>query len=513
MSSSLPQRTVVVGWIVFVTTLLAYCMLGCSKPVAPAPKSDSSKPLAQQVVLPKSTPVSEVPKAATPVVKKDLDYTNVLLLTVDTLRADHLGCYGSTNPTSPHIDAVAKEGAVFEHAFAPKGSTWPSLASIQTGLFPVTHGVRYNGMTLSSEHDTLAEVLRPPGYTCAVFIANGGSQRWEGFDMKVILKDEPRDKAVSDAAIKWLEDNEGKKFYLWCHYMAPHGPYEPVKDFNTFTDKQYKGDFNGSYERLTRVFVRQEPISDADLAYVKGLYDGEVSFTDYQIGRVLDKVASLGILDDTLVIISADHGEELGDHHHYFHHQASLYEGVLHVPLIFKLPGKVPAGLRVATPVSLVDIAPTVCTLLGIEPLKTYEGVNLAPVFAGEKLERGPVFGEWGDKMLYIRNDEYKYIYNPEGFQPPVKREREAANPNQRRKRDYGLPMKKHELYAIAKDPREQTEISEKSPETIGALEAALKSGYIDKFGWKYGNHAEEQLQQQLDPQTRQELEALGYVQ
>ncbi|MBM3290533.1 MAG: sulfatase, partial [Candidatus Hydrogenedentes bacterium] len=447
------------------------------------------------------------------VVKKDLDYTNLLLITTDTLRAGHLGCYGNPNDTSPRADAVAKEGTLFEYAYAPKGSTWPSLATIQTGLHPVTHGVRYNGMTLDSKFDTLAEILAPHGYASALFIANGGQQRWEGFEMKVLLKNEPRDRAVSDAAIDWLEKNGDKKFYLWLHYMAPHGPYEPPKEFNRFTDKNYSGSLDGSYDRLTRAFVKQEKLTDADLAYVRGLYDGEVAFNDDQVGRVLDKVASLGILDDTLVVISADHGEELGDHHGYWHHQASLYEGTLHVPLIFRLPGKVPAGVRDATPVSLVDIAPTVLELLGVDRPTAYEGVGLSAVFNKQPLDRGPVIGEWGDKMLYIRTGDHKYIYNPSGFEPPVKRERNQANETQRGKNDHTLPMKKQELYAVASDPREQQEISGASADTIAKLEAELKTGYIDKFGWKLENKAEEKLQQQLDPETRRELENLGYVQ
>ncbi|NUM53234.1 MAG: sulfatase [Candidatus Hydrogenedentes bacterium] len=494
----------------FCCVTLALGVGACSKPAEPAPTAQ--EPLARQIETP--APPETPAKPAEPIVKKDLDYTNLLIITVDTLRADHLSCYGNPNPTTPNIDAVAKEGTLFEYTFAPKGSTWPSLATIQTGLYPVTHGVRYNGMTLDSKHETLAETLAPKGYTSAVFIANGGQQKWEGFEMRVILKDEPRDKGVSDAAVDWLDKNGDKKFYLWLHYMAPHGPYEPLKEFNRFTDTNYKGDLDGSYERLTRAFVRREKLSDADIAYVKGLYDGEVAFNDFQIGRVLDKVASLGILDDTLVVISADHGEELGDHHGYWHHQASLYDGTLHVPLIFQLPGKVPAGVRETTPVSLADIAPTVLELLGVERPQAYEGVSLAAAFNEQPIERGAVFGEWGDKMLFVRTKEHKYIYNPSGFEPPVKRERnQAGGEAQRKKGDHTLPIKKFELYDIAKDPRELSDIGAQSADVIGKLDAELKAGYIDKYGWKLENKAEELLQQQLDPEMRKELENLGYVQ
>lgn len=483
--------------------------MGCGQDKSP-PEAAPSAPLAQPVPIAQPAKREEAPKPPAP--KKDLDYTNVLLITVDTLRADHLGCYGYDKTTTPNLDALAKDGAVFEFTMAPKGSTWPSLATILTGLYPVTHGVRVNGMHLDSKHDTLAELLKPAGYAGAVFIANGGNQAWEGFDTLVKVKEEPRDRVLTDAALEWLDGNADKKFFLWLHYFAPHGPYEPPKEFHTFTDPNYKGDIDGSYDALTRVFVRKRDLSPEDLAYVKGLYDGEVAFTDHEIGRVIDKVASLGILDDTMVVFSADHGEELYDHHYYFHHQASLYEGVLRVPLIVRWPEKVQAGRKITQPVSLADIAPTILELLGMDRPAVMEGISLVPAIAGEPLERGPVFGEWSDKMLYIRTAEHKYIYNPTGFQPPVKREREQAEDTSRLKGDHTLPIRNRELYAIQQDPREQSDISEASAEVVAALEAQLKSGYIDKYGWKLDANVEGALEQQLDEETRKELEALGYV-
>ncbi|GMU93034.1 MAG: putative sulfatase [Candidatus Hydrogenedentota bacterium] len=448
-----------------------------------------------------------------PVPQRDVGHTNFLLITVDALRADHLHCYGYPKETSPVLDALAAEGALFEKAFAPKGSTWPSLATILTGLHPVTHGVRYNGMRLASEHDTMAEVLRPLGYDCAVFISNGGQQRWEGFDVKSIIRDEPRDAGVTEQAVAWLKEHADDKFFLWVHYFAPHGPYTPSDEFNRFTDPNYRGTIDGSYDTLTRVFTQQQNLKPEDVAHVKGLYDGEVLFTDTQMGLLLDELKAHGVYDDTLVVFSADHGEELHDHHRYFHHQASLYDGTIQVPLIFKLKDKIPPGLREKLPVSIVDIAPTVLELLGVGIPKEYEGTSLVPVFRDEKLARGPVFGEWGDKMLYIRTDEYKYIYNPSGFHPPVKREREEANEGgrNRRRNEHALPMKERELYKVSEDPGEQQEISEAAPEVVAELEKELAS-FREKYGWRLENKAEEQLQKDLDPQTREELEALGYV-
>jgi len=501
----------------FSSVCLAVAVLvGCGNPEPPQAARPVQRPLAAQV---KIESVPEAPAAAPrkPVAldafpQKELGHTNILLITVDALRADRLGTYGHTNATSPNIDALAASGAVFEYALAPKGSTWPSLATILTGVYPVTHGVRYNGMALASEHDTLAEMLAPAGYTSAVFIANGGNQKWEGFETRQIIKEEPRDRGVTDAALPWIDQHAGEKFFLWLHYFAPHGPYTPMNEFDAFTDPKYSGDIDGAYDTLTRVFVRKEKLEDADLAYINGLYDGEVLTADHEISRVIEKVASLGLLNDTLIVISADHGEEMYDHHNYFHHQASLYEGTLRVPLIVRLPGKVPAGTRCATPVSVVDIVPTVLDIAGVPHPQNLQGKALTPVFEGQALDRGPIFGEWGDKMLYVRTATHKYIYNPSGFQPPVKREREAADSAQTRNREHTLPMKNQELYDVTSDPKELKDLSETSPELRATLQDQLKSGYIEKYGWKLENKAEEDLQNQLDDETRKELEALGYV-
>jgi len=499
--------------------LFVVAALGCNNAErtsdrAPAESASTRQPLAVQVAKPEA-PAPQIVRTAVSVdalPQKDLAHTNILLITVDALRPDHLGCYGYPKPTSPNIDALAKDGVVFEHAMAPKGSTWPSLASILTGLYPVTHGVRYNGMNLDSKHDTLAEMVAPAGYTSAVFIANGGNQRWEGFEPRVPIKEEPRDPNLTNAALPWLDENADKKFFLWLHYFSPHGPYDPPKEFDTFTDPSYDGTIDGSYEMLTRVFVRQQDLSPADVAHVKGLYDGDISITDVEIGRVVEKVASLGLLNDTLIVISADHGEELYDHHKYFHHQASLYEGTLKVPLIIRLPGVVPAGKRVSQPVSHTDIVPTILELTGLPIPSNLHGMSLVPAWGDGTFERGPVFGEWGDKMLVIRTAQHKYIYNPSGFEPPVKRERNEVDPSVQRKNDHSIPMKKQELYEVLTDPKELKELSETSAEVISGLEQQLKAGYQDKWGWKLENKAEEKLQNELDDETRKELEAMGYV-
>lgn len=461
-------------------------------------------------------------------------YTNVLLLTIDTLRADRMSCYGASRETTPNIDAIAKEGVVFENAFALRNSTWPSLATIMTSLYPIQHGVRHNGLRISNEPLTLAEYLSGHEYVCSAVYANATAQNWEGFHFRYPIDQEPVDGRATHTAVKWLNEHKGRKFFMWLHYLAPHQDYAPPDEFRKFVDPAYKGPIDGSKDSISNATLKRFEVTDADVQQVLNLYDGELLFIDNEVKKVIDVLKEQGIYDNTIIIISADHGEELNDHHGYYGHGASMYDGVLRVPLIVRFPGAVPAGVRENTLVQHLTIAPTICELLGLPIPEQFVGKSLVPLFKGEKVDYGPAIAEMKDEMLSIRTAEYKYISNPMNYKPRKLNEdrRQRAGvvlPKDARRRGADVegegnidtttvdptllevPMKEQELYHVATDRLEQKEIAAEKPEVVEDLKKQL-SVFQEKYNWKFGHEVDVRIQNEVDPQLKEELEAMGYV-
>jgi arylsulfatase A-like enzyme len=267
------------------------------------------------------------------------DNLNVVLITLDTLRADHLGAYGSTDVRTPNLDQLAREGVVFEQAMTSAPLTLPAHSSILTGQFPPRHGVRDNGgFFLGPEQVTMAEVLFNQGFktgaTVAAFVLDskwgldqGFATYQDDFDltnvkaMSLASVKRPGNEVV-DLALKWMEGVADQRFFSWLHLYDPHAPYESPEPYRS----EYKG----------------HP------------YRGAIAFTDAQVGRVLTFLKDRGIADRTIVIISGDHGESLGEHgeetHGFF-----IYESSMHVPLIVRAPFSNTVGRRVARPVRTVD--------------------------------------------------------------------------------------------------------------------------------------------------------------
>ncbi|GMU93033.1 MAG: hypothetical protein AMXMBFR4_20910 [Candidatus Hydrogenedentota bacterium] len=461
-------------------------------------------------------------------------YTNVLLITIDTLRVDRMSCYGASRETTPTIDAVAKEGMLFEHAYAQRNSTWPSLATIMTSQYPVQHGVRHNGLMMKNDSLTLAEILAQHGYLCAASYANATSQNWEGFHFRYPIDHEPVDERATHAAVKWLNEHKGHKFFMWLHYLAPHQDYTPPQEFRKYVDAAYDGPIDGSKESITNATVKRFEVTDRDLQQVFNLYDGELLYVDNEVKKVLDVLRDQGVYDHTLIIISSDHGEELYDHHGYFGHGASLYDGVLRVPLILRLPGTIPAGKRDATVVQHLTIAPTVLDVLGIPIPEAFAGKSLAPLFRGEKADFGPAISEMKDQILTIRTADYKYIYNPTNYKPRKLNEerRQRAGIGAARVGKGGgtdveadvdvdestvdpellvMQMKEQELYYVAEDPLEKKEISEGKPDVVESLKKEL-AAFQSEYRWAFGHEVDKRIQTEIDPELKEKLEAMGYV-
>lgn len=258
----------------------------------------------------------------------------IVLISIDTCRPDYLGCYGYSRNTSPNIDAVAREGILFENVISPIPTTLPAHSSLFTGTIPPYHGIHDNmNYRLEDSHVTLAEILKDNGFTTAgivsAFVLNSHFGVAQGFDhyndefettLNTTGVDERLGAETSRFAIEWLKENNDEKFFLFLHYYDPHYTYEPPEPF-----KSAFQDLSEDKKKTKR--------------YTQNNYAGEIAYTDHCIGQVIDNLKKLGIYDSTLIIILSDHGEMIGEHkeatHTYF-----IYQSAVKVPMIFKLPGE-----------------------------------------------------------------------------------------------------------------------------------------------------------------------------
>lgn len=428
---------------------------------------------------------------------------NIVLFTVDTLRADRVGCYGNApaagSPT-PFADRLAAEGVAFEQCFATRGLTHPSLASLLTGKFPITHGLRHNGMALPPAHSTLPALLKRAGYRTAGFASNLDIGHWpfwvRGFDVaedgvEGRLKEEGYtnshafqrvwdDRTVAKA-IRWIEGlpADGTPFFLWVHLYDVHDPYTPLEeDAARFRDPGYAGPLRhptappgpNARDRITKTLsdwtLGRAEYRPADVAQVKALYDAQLAAVDAKLGRVHAALERRGLLQGALVAYSADHGDELGDHHRYFAHGASIYDSVLRIPLIVAWPGRAAAGGRVRGLAQNLDLFATLLEAAGAEPPAGTEGVSLLRALADPAAPTGRefAFGEWEDLIYSVSDGAWKYIHNPQGARP--------QKPPYSMTEDQGFPYQCHELYRVEVDPLEQRNLFDrKHPEARRLLQ------------------------------------------
>ncbi len=275
---------------------------------------------------------------------------NLVMITIDTLRPDHLECYGYKSIRTPHINGLAADGILIENAYTPIPLTLPSHASIFTGTYPLFHGVRdFTGFTLSKQRTTLATMLQAAGYSTGAVVGSAVLEsRWgldQGFDFYYdnfpfsLTQDwQPIAERTGDVVVRealgWLDGIKGKRFFLWVHLFDPHDPYSPPAAY----DNQYRG----------------RP------------YDGEIAFTDEMVGRILGYLKQNNLYNRSLIVLLSDHGEGLGEHGEKYH-GFFIYDSTLRIPLIFKLPGDVEfRGKRLAGPLRTIDIVPTVLQILGL---------------------------------------------------------------------------------------------------------------------------------------------------
>jgi arylsulfatase A-like enzyme len=441
---------------------------------------------------------------------------SVLLITVDTLRADRLSLLGNPRKTSPSIDAWAANGVVFELAYAPRGQTWSSLTSLLTGKYPIAHGVRTNGDQLRPEHRTLAEWLAAEGFATAAFLTNMGAAPNRGFREKAVFRDPSRsqsdwDREAVDGAIGFLERQRGERFFAWVHLMEPHEPYLAPAPYRDRWIADYAGPYDGSSEQLDRVALDPSvPFQTRDKDAIFALYDGQIASTDAEIARLLGALARLGLDGETLVILTADHGEELLDHNRYAFHSASIYDSVLRVPLVFKFPGRIGGGRRVASVVELIDVLPTVCELLSLPAPPGTQGQSLVPLLDGARAERArsEAFFEWSppgrdrspsatDRIFALRQDRWKLVSNPAGLRP--------WNRPYLRIPGSGFSLARTELYDLEADPHETRNLAAAQPEIVRRLASRLDQ-------WLAGELPRQGASDAPGEEALEQLRQLGYI-
>lgn len=343
--------------------------------------------------------------------------TDVLLVSIDTLRADALGCYGNPRAQTPTIDALAGEGVLFEDATSQANTTVPSHVTMLSGLYPIEHGAVSNGRPISSRARTLGDLLART-HQSGAFVSGftlvdescGLASRFDWYDDQLLAwrwlprvverlhlvgalirfverrgldirrADRPAAETV-DAALEWLGTRGDEPLFTFVHLYDPHVPYEPPSEFARLHDANYEGSRNwyeldaGARERLV-----QDP---TQVEHMKALYAGEVSYADAQLARLLEGLRASGRLERTLVILASDHGEGMGSHGYWFDHGTFLFDEELHVPLVLRLPKAAHAGRRVKEQVRLLDVAPTVLDVLGLQPATPLSGASLLPLAQG----------------------------------------------------------------------------------------------------------------------------------
>lgn len=396
---------------------------------------------------------------------------NVVIITIDTLRADHLGCYGYKDIRTPNIDGLAADGVRFERAYTPVPITLPSHTVMFTGTYPMASGMHdFSGNRLNPSQPTLASVLKQQGYASGAVVASAvldsrfGLNRgfdfyYDHFDFNRLQESnldemERSGDQVVDQALTWLNQNRRKKFLVWMHLYEPHYPYRPPAPYSE--------------------------------QYASHPYDGEIAFADAQVGRLVRYLKENGLYRNTMIVLGGDHGEGLGEHgektHGFF-----IYNSTLHVPLIFKLPGNAAPGKAIAAPVSLVDLMPSVLQAVKVEAPAGVQGKSLLPLLAGKgPYHASPLYAETFLPRLHFNWSELRGV--------------QVGN-------YHFIDAPKPELYDLGRDPKELQNLAGGNKAVAEELRAKLAGVIRD-----YSPGTEMAEKTSLDPALMERLKSLGYA-
>jgi arylsulfatase A-like enzyme len=440
--------------------------------------------------------------------KKIVPKYNVLLITIDTLRADHLGYHGYQRNTSPFIDSMAKKSCVFLDVTVQSPKTTPSIASMITSKYVDCIGVKTNWGILPGRFLTIPEVMKKHELATVAYTTNANLTAKngiaQGFDEFTFFPGAAAQ--VTEKTIKRLARGFDKKFFLWLHYIDPHGPYTPPAPYNTMfvNDEFYnpslkvnldytpmKG-LNKNYVLGAVPFYQQEAFKGNpkrnELAFYISQYDGEIRYLDEEIKKLVNYMDEKGLLENTIVVFTADHGEGLGEHNYFFEHGWFAYQDQISVPLFIYIPNAKKC-MKIREPVELLDLAPTLLELLKIPVPEDFQGKSLLPYFKGKKRKTGFIYSqtpkEYPEIYRMLRLGKWKYIIAQDG---------------------------KEEFYNLAQNPGEIVNLANNINGTHKCfllLKKSIKKGPWASIKTIKGKRVKKK---ELDEETKKNLESLGYL-
>jgi arylsulfatase A-like enzyme len=425
----------------------------------------------------------------------------IILISLDTLRADHLGVYGYYRNTSPSIDAFAKEGIVFEKAVVQAATTLPSHMSIMTSLYPHSHGVKKN-RSLPEERVTLAELLQQGGYKTGAFADGGWMRAVFGFSQGFETYD--GEKKIGIAKIlpkvkKWLDKNRSHPFFLFIHCYDIHSPYDPPAPYDTmFQNTVYTGSFVPSTENLNLAAWNQVKLSDQDLRYTIDLYDGGIRYTDEMIGKLFAYLRNAGLYDNSLIIVTSDHGEEFMEHGSFLHWRL-YYRPNLHVPLIMHLPLSSRKEVRIDELVQSIDLLPTILDFAELPAHPDAQGRSLMPLI---KRSRSFYYRFREQVIGFFKNDLPVAFAEVHNYTMRGKNVSVISNGYQI---IYNRASQALQLFNINADPLAQDNIAKNHRDIVENLLSEFTTFYNTLSTVETPTIA-------LDKQTEDQLEALGYI-
>ncbi len=454
---------------------------------------------------------------------------SVIVVVVDALRADHLGAYGYTRPTSPNVDELGRNGTTFLQAISSAPWTLPAMGTLWTSLYPSVHGAmgvsnlekmvarpnRFRASSVLDEsHTTLAEVLRSSGFSTAAFVDGSYPGAKFGFDQGFDHFVESQAEGIRlnvEALLRWLDKKKPERFFAYIHTIEVHSPYhapllrnryrkrrdaradyvrkvhrEESRRYASFAfDSGYDGNVDGTRKTLRELVSTGKRLEPRDLSHLEALYDAGIRYDDYWIGRLIEDLRRRDLYDSTIMVVTSDHGDEFFDHGGY-EHMLTYYDEMLRIPLIIRVPG-FPRGLRPTRQVGLMDLMPTLLDLFEIDPVAPMQGTSLQPLLEGGDLDPRVFYGEASasyDWDAAARSREEKFVRKRQG----------------------------NELFDLNADPSEQHNLCPQNPDKCSRLANALTVWQDNMKEYAEALARPTAAPAILDDDALEQLRALGYV-